>query len=108
MWKLTAGILVLLMGPTHADGWSVQQHIAAKKYHRCTTSAAFQYGSKSCHAPSELVPAVIGHCRSEWDDFVGFINSNEEARITKDLIHKDMEPYLHRIIIDAQIQQGCS
>lgn len=78
----------------------------------CLQDAAKSYGTKSCHSPSELLPAV----RSSCYDASGQIRSLMNTR--PDLLSSDpdhmmealwnmMEPELTQLMVDAQIERSC-
>jgi hypothetical protein len=76
----------------------------------CLYAQAVLYGAQSCHAPTELMPAIYASCEVEQKAVMEVIERDMGQKVadkTLDLLHKKLDPELTKFIIDGQIERQC-
>jgi len=81
-----------------------------EKLRFCMTLHATFYASKSCHAPSELMPAIISQCRADRTEVVDYLSkqtSNDVVEETMKRVDEQIKQDTAASIVDAQIKREC-
>lgn len=79
-------------------------------YRSCVKIYATFYGQKSCHPPSELLPAIAAHCRPQRDAITSYLSkktSNDVVQQTLELVDSQVREQTTATIVDGQIKRDC-
>lgn len=88
-----------------------QYRMAVVAYRDCIHRAAEDYSVRSCLPPSEIVPAVFGSCRAEYQEFERQADQNLSVPDVKRRMLEGARTRLSeiatKILLDAQLARGC-
>ncbi len=108
MRKATALFACLIALPSQAQ--TIDD--ASDSFQACLYAQAIMYGHQSCHAPTELVPAIYASCRPEENAMrKAMISKGYKRPIvegTMEGFREGFDPKLVKMLIDGQIKRGCS
>ncbi len=80
------------------------------KYRGCLFAQSVVYGEQSCHAPSELLPAVFASCKKQENAVLEFMDSATVEGASKPIVEEFKEKLkgdLVVLIVHEQSRKDC-